>query len=102
MSSKSEDTKKAQPKNQPAVDGQVADETEQVFTKAEVEQISGELTADLQRIQAEFINYKRRAEDEKIQAINTGKQQAVIALLPVVDNIDRAIRHEPEDIKEHK
>ncbi len=60
-----------------------------------------ELTVDLQRLQAEFINFKRRSEEDRIRAINTGKEQAVSALLPVLDNIDRAISHEPTDIKDH-
>ena len=64
------------------------------------EQIA-ELTADLQRLQAEFINFKRRSEEERVRAVATGKEQAVTALLPVLDNIERAIAHEPADIKEH-
>lgn len=61
-----------------------------------------ELTADLQRVQADFINFRRRAEEDRLKALQTGKEQAVIALLPVLDNIERAIAHEPEDIKDHK
>jgi molecular chaperone GrpE len=61
-----------------------------------------EITADLQRLQAEFINYKRRAEAERTQAVQTGKEQAIIALLPVIDNIERAIAHEPTDITNHQ
>jgi molecular chaperone GrpE len=60
-----------------------------------------ELTADLQRLQAEFINFKRRSEEERTRAVAAGKEQAAIALLPVLDNIERAVAHEPEDIKEH-
>lgn len=60
------------------------------------------LTADLQRLQAEFINYKNRAETERAKAVQTGKEQAIIALLPVIDNIERAIAHEPADIKNHQ
>lgn len=56
----------------------------------------------LQRLQADFINYKQRSENERLQAIQNGKEQAVIALLPVLDNIERAISHEPDDIKDHK
>jgi molecular chaperone GrpE len=62
---------------------------------------SFELIADLQRLQAEFINYKRRAEEDRLRAVQTGKEQAVLALLPVLDNIERAIAHEPNDIKDH-
>lgn len=68
---------------------------------ADYEQIIGEQTADLQRLQAEFINFKRRAEEERANAVNIGKQQAATILLPVLDNIERAIAHEPADIKEH-
>ncbi len=64
------------------------------------EQIA-ELTADLQRLQAEFINFKRRSEEERVRAVAAGKEQAVTALLPVLDNIERAIAHEPADIKDH-
>lgn len=60
-----------------------------------------ELIADLQRLQAEFTNYKRRVEDERVKLVQTGKEQAVIALLPVIDNIERAVAHEPDDIKNH-
>jgi molecular chaperone GrpE len=60
-----------------------------------------ELTADLQRLQAEFINYKNRAELERTQAVQIGKEQAVVALLPIIDSIERAIEHEPKDIKDH-
>lgn len=61
-----------------------------------------ELTADLQRVQADFINYRRRAEEDRVRALQTGKEQAVMALLPVLDNIERAIAHEPADIKDHQ
>jgi molecular chaperone GrpE len=60
-----------------------------------------ELTADLQRVQADFINFRRRSEEEKLRAIQAGKEQAVLTLLPVLDNIERAIAHEPADIKDH-
>ena len=34
--------------------------------------------------------------------VQTGKEQAVLALLPVLDNLERAIAHEPKDIKNHQ
>lgn len=64
------------------------------------EQIA-ELTADLQRLQAEFMNFKRRSEEERMRAVGVGKERAAIALLPVLDNIERAVAHEPADIKDH-
>lgn len=73
----------------------------QPIKKSKPGDIEDQLLADLQRIQAEFINFKRRSEQEKARAVLAGKEQAVIALLPVLDNIERAIAHEPEDIKDH-
>lgn len=52
-----------------------------------------ELTSDLQRKQAEFINYKRRVEDDRVKAIETGKQTVISALLTVLDDIGRADEH---------
>lgn len=65
------------------------------------DELIGVLTADLQRIQADFINFKSRADANRLRDINTGKEQAIEALLPVLDNLERAITHEPQDIKEH-
>jgi molecular chaperone GrpE len=52
-----------------------------------------ERTLDLQRLQAEFLNYKRRVERDR----DLVRQNAVFAvlqnLLPVLDDIDRAREH---------
>lgn len=70
--------------------------------KAELEQQIGELTADIQRIQADFINYRTRAEQDKQLAITAGKAAAVLKLLPVIDNIDRAVNHIPEELADNQ
>ncbi len=80
---------------------QITDDQTQAFIGDEAVLIINELTADIQKLQAEFANYKRRSEAERLMAVNIGKQQAAISLLPVLDNIERAIAHEPEDIKNH-
>lgn len=67
----------------------------------ELEQQIGELTADLQRVRADFENYRKRVDAEKEQARSAGKAGAVLKLIPVVDNIERAIAHTPEDLKEN-
>ncbi len=67
----------------------------------DLEQQVGELTADLQRVRADFENYRKRVDVEKEQARNAGKAGAVLKLIPVVDNIERAIAHTPEDLKEN-
>ena len=65
----------------------------------ELEQQIGELTQDLQRTRADFENYRKRVEVEKEQAKQTGKTQAVMKLLPVIDNIDRAVAHLPVELQ---
>lgn len=61
-----------------------------------------ELTADVQRVQAEFINFKKRSEVEKAQLANFAKSQVIKDLLPVIDDLERALSHLPEDLKENK
>ncbi len=65
----------------------------------ELEQQVGELILDLQRTRADFENYRKRVEQDKEMARASGRAGAVMKLLPVVDNIERAITHLPEDLK---
>lgn len=68
----------------------------------ELEQQLGELTQDLQRTRADFENYRKRVEQEKVAAREAGQTAAVVKLLPTIDNIERAIAHLPEDLKDNK
>lgn len=61
----------------------------------------GELTAHLQRLQAEFDNYRRRAADQQASILELAKQDVIIQLLPLIDNVDRALAHVPEDLKDN-
>lgn len=69
--------------------------------QTELEQRVGELTLDLQRTRADFENYRKRVDAEKAAARAAGQSSAVLKLLPVVDNIERAIAYTPEDLKDH-
>lgn len=60
------------------------------------------LTSDLQRIQAEFINYKARVEAEKATLSQFSKSQVIKDLLPVIDDLERALAHAPEELSENK
>lgn len=66
----------------------------------ELQQQLGEMQTDLQRTRADFENYRRRTEHDLQRARETGKSSAILKLLPVVDNIERAIAHTPEHLKE--
>lgn len=73
-------------------------------TKKEIEfeQKIGELTADLQRTRADFENYRKRVEAEKEMCRQIGQTGAILKLLPVIDNIDRAVSHIPEELKDNQ
>lgn len=51
------------------------------------------------RLQADFQNYKRRAEKDRINYMNMGLEKLALELLPVIDNFERAIEsaenHDP-------
>lgn len=52
-----------------------------------------ERTADLQRVSAEFANYRRRMDRERTAGIEQAKAKVLAELLPVVDDLDRARDH---------
>jgi len=49
-----------------------------------------ELTEQLQRLQAEFINFRQRAEQEKLSFIEYGKEQALKELIDLFENLEKA------------
>ena len=65
--------------------------------KVEIE----ELTSDVQRMRADFENYRKRVDAEKTAARAQGKSSAILKLLPVIDNIERAVVYIPDDLKEN-
>jgi molecular chaperone GrpE len=52
-----------------------------------------ELTSDLQRLQAEYVNYKRRVDRDRDLVMENAKFSVLSALLPVLDDLDRARDH---------
>jgi len=53
-----------------------------------------ERTADLQRLQAEYVNYKRRVDRDREVAREVTTAHVLTSLLPVLDDIGRAREHE--------
>ncbi len=52
-----------------------------------------ERTADLQRVSAEYANYRRRVDRDRLASAELATAGVVAALVPVLDNIDRAREH---------
>lgn len=69
--------------------------------KDELEQQVADLTLDLQRTRADFENYRKRVDVEKSAAREAGRSGAILKLLPVIDNIERAVAYMPEELKDN-
>ncbi len=60
---------------------------------AALEALAAERLADLQRLQAEFVNYRRRVERDRDVARGTAVAGVLEALLPVLDDVHLARQH---------
>lgn len=75
-----------------------ADEAE-VPTNGQLEEIDrltkdlAERTGDLQRVNAEYANYRKRTDRERESLVVMGQVSLLTQLLPVLDDIDRADQH---------
>jgi molecular chaperone GrpE len=70
-----------------------AAQDELAVTKMEL----AERTADLQRLQAEFVNYKRRVDRDRELIRENATYAALTPIIEVLDTIDRAREHAPID-----
>jgi molecular chaperone GrpE len=59
----------------------------------ELETALAERTADLQRLQAEYVNYKRRVDRDRDVARKTGEESVLKDLLGVLDDVRSAEEH---------
>jgi molecular chaperone GrpE len=75
-------------------DSGTTEETKSSEGSAAEEELTSKLT-EMQdkyiRLSAEFDNYRKRTLREKIELTKTGGESVIVSLLPVVDDIDRAI-----------
>ncbi len=69
--------------------GPSADAPDSTLLDAEL----AELTGDLQRLSAEYANYRRRVERDRDVVRETAVASALAELLPVLDDIGRARQH---------
>src|SRR5438552_799605 len=52
----------------------------------------------LQRVQADFVNYKRRVEGERETQAAATRADTIRAFLPIVDDLQRALEHAPAQV----
>lgn len=60
---------------------------------AQLQEQLDERTADVQRIQAEYANYRKRMDRDRVAVAESATGAVVAALLPVLDDLDRAREH---------
>jgi len=78
----------------PAQDAaQDADQTAEPDPLADAQQKVTELTADLQRLQAEYVNYKRRVDRDRELIAQNATFKVLSPIIDVLDAIDRAREH---------
>ena len=76
-----------------------ADQQQTLPTDAQQQQ--SELLSQLQRERADFRNYRRRAGQERTEEIERARAQQILALLPILDDLDRAFAQVPDDLRNH-
>src|SRR5579859_363888 len=64
--------------------------------RAKLQQAHDELKDRLLRTAADFENYKKRAKREMDEAQARGRESVLKEILPVLDNLERALQHAPE------
>jgi len=82
-----------QPAEQPAPEGAGEAGSDLTADLDEAQQAVATLTADLQRLQAEYVNYKRRVDRDRELVQQNATFKVLSALLPVLDALDRAREH---------
>ncbi len=71
-----------------------ADAVAETAEPSDAEVALAERTADLQRLQAEYVNYKRRVDRDRQVTRDTAVASVLTSLLPVLDDIGRAREHD--------
>ncbi|WP_394432153.1 nucleotide exchange factor GrpE [Streptomyces sp. SGAir0957] len=80
----------------PAGDASKASSAQDVAVTAQLDQARSALserTADLQRLQAEYQNYRRRVERDRVTVKEIAVANLLTELLPILDDVGRAREH---------
>jgi len=81
------------PDSPSAAEDQLAAELADLVEDLGPQSKEAELLADLQRLQAEFVNYKTRVERDRDVARNSAIAEVLRAILPALDDLSRAEAH---------
>jgi len=76
----------------PSAPAEPAPETAESIA-AEEDKLAAELTADLQRVSAEYANYRKRVDRDRVAVAEMATAGLLSGLLPILDDIDLARDH---------
>jgi len=94
-----EETLPNEPTQETPVETQVVVEDEKTTQEKLSEDLQNEKDKHL-RLFAEFENYKKRTGRERIELFKTAGEEVVMAVLPVLDDFDRALKEFSEDLQD--
>ena len=94
-----EETLPNEPTQETPVETQVIVEDEKTTEEKLSEDLQNEKDKHL-RLFAEFENYKKRTGRERIELFKTAGEEVVMAVLPVLDDFDRALKEFSEDLQD--
>lgn len=103
MSNEAQQNANAEDKEQNGTEAKAEDNAESQPTEPDpvetLKQENEKLKDQLLRQMAEFDNYKKRTLKEKAELILNGGERTVVAILPVLDDFERALADKSEDPK---
>ena len=74
-------------------------DAEKVLTDLEkLQQLNQEYLDGWKRAKADYINFKRDAEKEKMEIVQFANAGLLLELLPILDNLKTAMKHVPENM----
>jgi len=73
---------------------EAVDESAEQSAEARLQEQLDERTADLQRLQAEYVNYRKRVERDRTAVREQAIAGVVTDLLPILDSLDKAREHD--------
>jgi molecular chaperone GrpE len=89
--------------NSPTQEGETSPETARLASELEKElndaQSRAQTYLDLaQRTQADFVNYKRRIEQERGEYARSARADIILKVLPIIDDFERAVENRPANL----
>ncbi|MFH1149727.1 MAG: nucleotide exchange factor GrpE [Actinomycetota bacterium] len=79
------------------VEGEIEEALEEAAEASGLAERNAELLDNLQRLKADFDNYRKRMVKEQTRILETAEAELVQKLLPVIDNLERALASADEE-----